>query len=73
MTVKELLDAIETTIEEPVTLDELMDMEVKIRVPHSTGQYTINTTPKRVDCIPRWDNVDKKNKGILTIDCNYIK
>lgn len=69
MKLRELLQQIEDT---GIDQEELLDMDIKIKIPESCGNYKIITSPKKVSANRTWDNVSKVRKGIITLDCNFI-
>lgn len=62
-------------IQDQVTVEdesELLDMEVSIRVPHSCGQYCVNTYPQAIKTDKSWNNTTKKHTTKITLECGFI-
>lgn len=51
---------------------EIMDLPIKVKVPHSCGQYSVVANIKDATVNLKWDNVHKQHIGDITINSGYI-
>lgn len=66
MTVKQFIEYLECL---PVDEETLLDMDIKFRVPSSTGQYNQVVNPNRVDI----EKILPSSKDIVMITTGMIK